>query len=53
MMRWPLRHGQSNAIHFGRDVVTTTTAVFLGSFSGISSADSTSPMQCTGWRVSH
>ncbi|WP_316201382.1 MULTISPECIES: hypothetical protein [unclassified Bradyrhizobium] len=45
MIRWPLRQGQSNAIHFGRAAVPTITAVFLGSFSGISSADSTLPVQ--------
>jgi hypothetical protein len=41
MIRWPVPQGQSNAIHFVRPPDVTTIAPRRGSFSGISSADST------------
>lgn len=44
IMRWPRRHGQSNAIHLGRLRDPTKTAQLRGRCSGMSSADVIAPM---------
>ena len=43
IIRWPRRHGQSNATHLGRVRGPTITAPFRGSLCGMSSAESTTP----------